>query len=346
VHQTPPQRRHNLLSPSSVMRGRFPPESPRHSSQILSEPSTPSCSSTVSTPLYHQYPPTTLTPPPSDSKPLPLRAIDNLARDFSSHPAYRTFDSAQIQTKIMEDTLHPPEGLAVHRHYAPFLGTAHYSKTSYESLQGMPDISSSLVPQPYGETETHRSESPPVDLPYCPSPCYQCHGLQTTDQGTVVVYDTFDDWNVHFLRDHVGPSRWVTKKCPWRGCTTKVTFATLKLWLDHVRIVHQKSFYCELPGCKIALGGPNPRPFGSQADLNRHGLTKSHLAPVLCDKPGCPGKENLNRLDKRTKHTLEYHGQVLCTVDGCIRGRQIGNDYYGFATNDDLMVHLRDKHHL
>ncbi|KAF8863595.1 hypothetical protein BDZ45DRAFT_685835 [Acephala macrosclerotiorum] len=344
THRTPPQRKYNVLSPSSAMvRGRFSPESPRHSSQVLAEPSTPSYSSTVSPSLY--LTPTTFTPPPFDQRPFPVRAISNLAQDFPSPPTYRSFDSTQRRSKIMEETLHPPQAHAIHLHAPnPLLATAPYSETSYGFLRERPDVPSPLIPQSYGGTETHRSESPIIDLPYCPSPCHLCHGLQATDQGTTIVYDTFDDWNVHFLKDHEGPTRWIITKCPWRECTTKVTFATLKLWLDHVRIVHQKSFYCERPGCKIALGGPNPRPFGSQADLKRHGLTKSHLAPVLCNKPGCPGKENLNRRDKRTKHALEYHGQILCTVASCLRGRHIGEDYFGFATYDDLFAHLREKH--
>ncbi|CZR58600.1 uncharacterized protein PAC_08492 [Phialocephala subalpina] len=186
--------------------------------------------------------------------------------------------------------------------------------------------------------------SPLSDLPYVPSPCYQCNDLRTV-QVSDPVYDTLDDLLVHVLRDHEGPSRWIAAKCPWTGCQTKCTFDTLNIWLDHVRIVHQKAFYCEREDCKIRRGGPNPKPFGSQADLNRHSLIK-HLPPRLCGKPGCPGKENLNRIDKRTKHILEYHGQFLCTVDGCIRGRQIGNDYYGFATNDKLAQHRRKKHWL
>lgn len=250
----------------------------------------------------------------------------------------------------MDETLHHQDN-PIHPtfHYPyeldTFTETAPYSETSYGSPQRMPENLSSSIPQQYSGTETRRSESPFTDdLPYCPSACFMCNTSPTSGQGPPRIYDTLDDWRVHFLRDHEGPSGWVTSRCTWGGCKTTVTFTTLKLWLDHVRIVHQKSYYCERPGCKIALGGPDPKPFGTQADLNRHGLTKSHLTPVLCSLPGCPGKENLNRHDKRTKHTLEYHGPVLCTVAGCIRGRQIGNDYFGFATDDDRAVHLRGKH--
>lgn len=65
------------------------------------------------------------------------------------------------------------------------------------------------------------------------------------------------------------------------------------------------------PNCQYRLGGPKQKAFGSQADLNRHGLSKSHASPVYCDKPSYTGKDNLNRRDRLNKHNREYHGPIL-----------------------------------
>lgn len=142
---------------------------------------------------------------------------------------------------------------------------------------------------------------------------------------------------------HEQAATWTTSKCIWEECKTKSTFTTVKAWLDHVRIVHRKAFYCELEDCKYRRGGLNPKSFGSQADLRRHMLW--HVVPVYCDKPGCTGRENINRRDKRSKHLYKYHGHIQCYYIDCPR-RHAGQVRNGFSTHHDLVEHLEEMHTL
>lgn len=113
----------------------------------------------------------------------------------------------------------------------------------------------------------------------------------------------------------------------------------------HVRQVHQKNFYCTLPNCRYRLGGPSPKPFGSQNVPNRHRKSKMHATPVYCDKPHCISKQNVLRKDKMNKHDAEYHGRFICTSVGCPRS-YIDGVYYGFASDEDLLSHQEAKHHM
>jgi hypothetical protein len=189
--------------------------------------------------------------------------------------------------------------------------------------------------------------SPANATDYRPALCYLCNEPQ--DDGAIVglTYETSDDFVVHLWEAHMGASEWLEKECPLAVCSSHmkgIKFATVKLWLAHVRNVHHKSYYCHRPDCKYRFNGPTPKAFGSQAVLDRHGLSKSHTRPVYCDKPGCTGKDNLARKDKRNKHQVEYHGQFLCSVPNCPRGQYLNGVYYGFGATADLLAHEHEKH--
>ncbi|KUJ15384.1 uncharacterized protein LY89DRAFT_735500 [Mollisia scopiformis] len=171
-----------------------------------------------------------------------------------------------------------------------------------------------------------------------PSPCFLCVIGPTQE----VVFDSIDDYNVHLWQKHMDLTKWQETKCIWEGCSSLGTFATAKLWFAHVRSVHQKNFWCTSVDCEYRKSGPNPKPFGSQNTLNRHSQT--HADPVYCMEPGCTGRDNIARSDKKKKHNIEYHGEILCGVYGCPRSRHIKEVYFGFSTNADLVAHQRSKH--
>ncbi|KAE8452853.1 hypothetical protein EG329_013125 [Mollisiaceae sp. DMI_Dod_QoI] len=320
-----------LFASPSILSDPFSPVPRRHSSRSIAEASTPGYySTTKSTPLDRQSQWWLMTPHSSGSNILHPSTVNSPTLGCDSHLAYFPFESAQEQTKIMEETFHHHNTPASYHSYSPgnFIPHAPYSGTSYSSFQ---EPEACIIPA--DGVETSQSQFP-FDVPYIPSPCYHCND---------VLYHTLNDWYVHLWKAHEDPSSWTTTTCVWEGCKTASAFTSVKLWLDHVRIVHHKSFYCKRADCKIRLGGPNAKPFGSKADLRRHNLS-THATPIYCDKLGCTGKEKLNRADKRSKHKFNYHGQRLCTVDECPRSRHVGSVYYGFSTQDDLDAHLRDKH--
>lgn len=192
------------------------------------------------------------------------------------------------------------------------------------------------------------SSQPPTSVSdYRSAPCLLCNAPQ--DDGAFVgpIYETSDDFVVHLWEAHMGASEWLERECLFAVCSSHgkgVNFATVKLWLAHVRNVHHKSYYCHRPDCKYRFNGPTPKAFGSQTVLDRHGLSKSHAQPIFCDKPGCTGKDNLARKDKRNKHQVEYHGQFLCSAPNCPRGQHLNGVYYGFGTAADLLAHEHEKH--
>ncbi|KUJ18216.1 uncharacterized protein LY89DRAFT_41899 [Mollisia scopiformis] len=201
---------------------------------------------------------------------------------------------------------------------------------------------SSVVDPPHTRAAQMTASQAPNDSPDFPSECFLCP--QPLDAAQAPVFATLNDYNVHLWQKHMDLSTWKEQRCSWEGCSTKCTFATPNLWFAHVRQVHQKNFWCTHPGCKFRRGGLEPKPFGSQHSLHRHSLSKSHAPPLYCDKPYCTGHDNIARSDKRNKHNTEYHGPILCRVDGCPRGRYLNGVYYGFATHQDLVAHHRLKH--
>lgn len=339
----PEWRPTSLFASPAILSGPFLPVPGCHSSRIIAEPSTPGYSTTMRAPLDRQSKSWPVTPPSSTSSGssiLPPSSLNSPTVDCGSHLACFSFESAEEQTKIMEETLPDPD---TPTSYSPYLPVNFTSLLPYSETSSYQDIQLDAVNSPAGGTETSRSQSP-LDLPYCPSPCFLCEGVRATDDAIKPLHNTLNDWLVHFWKMHEDSSLWTTNTCVWKGCKTTTTFASVKLWLEHVRIVHYKSFYCERADCKIRLGSPNAKPFGSRADLNRHDRS-THATPIYCDKRGCTGREKLNRSDKRSKHEVDYHGQKLCIFKDCPRSRHVENVYYGFSTQDDLIAHLRDKHH-
>jgi hypothetical protein len=193
-----------------------------------------------------------------------------------------------------------------------------------------------------------RSTSPhaPQESSSWPSICLQCSSSSSNSPSLATVYENFGTWLVHNWTAHSGLYTWLPMRCPWEDppCTNPNYFKTQKHWLDHVSIVHQKTFFCDRPDCKQRRGGPEEIAFGTTADLKRHDQS-IHETPIYCRKPYCKGrKAKLNRKDKRDIHESRYHGRFSCDFNGCLRRRIDGIDY-GFLDQKRLDVHMRDAHH-
>lgn len=165
-------------------------------------------------------------------------------------------------------------------------------------------------------------------------------------QGSRTLVDAIDSEQfvecVEFWRAHKNDPGWKATRCFNPTCKTSKVFPTARAWLEHVRTVHYKIFHCDHDGCKLHIDGPTPHYFGSKSDLDRHKKSK-HERPVYCNKPGCVGKEKLNRADKRKRHAQTHHGHLECPVPRCPRQHR-GGIHYGFSTEQDLALHLQDKH--
>lgn len=57
-------------------------------------------------------------------------------------------------------------------------------------------------------------------------------------------------------------------KCTEANCRSKALYKTLSQFRQHVRNIHQEPLLCTVLGCT------HKRPFGKQADLNRHVMSK------------------------------------------------------------------------
>jgi len=163
------------------------------------------------------------------------------------------------------------------------------------------------------------------------STCYVCHEL-VKDLNALQVHS----WSKH-PPPAGSPDVWTPRKCLWKDCYLPKTFKTSRDWLTHAIYVHQKRYRCSVFGCRAT-------PFGSQADVERHHLTK-HVEPKYCTKTGCqaPRRANLCRKDKLDEHEATWHGRLMCTVDGCPR-RRIDGENHGFSEQSKLEKHMRQKH--
>jgi hypothetical protein len=168
--------------------------------------------------------------------------------------------------------------------------------------------------------------------------CYTCNDPNT-------VYQNEGSWLAHVWTAHPGWAGWVARRCTWEDCTLDKQFQTSKLWLNHVKTVHQKSFWCCVSGCELRRGGPGENPFGSKSDLKRHDRS-IHCMPDRCTRPNCQGRKNsdLSRPDKRVIHEAKWHGPLSCIFPACPR-RQIDGINHGFSTQAALDKHLRKKHY-
>lgn len=102
-------------------------------------------------------------------------------------------------------------------------------------------------------------------------------------------------------------------KCTEANCRSKALYKTLSQFRQHVRNIHQEPLLCTVLGCT------HKRPFGKQADLNRH-VTSKHETTIsfFCDDESCPAHiDGFKRKDKLLKHLREDHPQVQCTQTHC-----------------------------
>jgi hypothetical protein len=203
-----------------------------------------------------------------------------------------------------------------------------------------------LAFSPDSEDGRSTSPNPLPESPRWPSVCLQC---SSSCHSSGTLYKNRSTWLVHYWTVHSGLGEWPWSsiRCPWEDppCATSKCFETTKGWLDHVRIVHLKAFFCDRANCNQRKGGPEETAFGTTADLKRHHLS-IHETPIYCLKPYCKGrkKAKLNRKDKRDLHEFKHHGRFSCNFDGCPRRRTDGVDY-GFSDRNLLNAHIRDKHH-
>ncbi|KAH8595776.1 hypothetical protein B0O99DRAFT_686312 [Bisporella sp. PMI_857] len=167
----------------------------------------------------------------------------------------------------------------------------------------------------------------------------------TADCCTLTAGDTnarlVHNWAIHFRKED-----WTESRCLWEKCTSTRNFRTAASWINHVKAVHQKSFWCMVDNCEKRQDGAKPKAFGTATDLNRH-FDSLHGQPVYCDKKYCHGRKNsdLKRTDKREVHEKKWHGALQCTFGNC-RRRQINGVHYGFSTQKDLVKHQRERHNI
>ena len=171
-----------------------------------------------------------------------------------------------------------------------------------------------------------------------PTDCYKCPDGNES-------FPNYSLWLVHVFTKHV---EWKPACCLWNDppCNKPaIKFKNLRLWLDHVKNVHQKSFFCDEPGCKMRKGMPQEKPFGTLKGVERHKQNK-HQVPIYCRKPYCSGRKTskLNRPDKKEIHNSKWHGHLSCNESGCLR-RRIEGENYGFASDELLIQHQQDDHH-
>jgi hypothetical protein len=197
-----------------------------------------------------------------------------------------------------------------------------------------PLLNSPFTP-PYPTASSTISVACTEDLMW-PTDCYECRDPNE-------MFENNSQWLFHVFTAH--DVEWRPTFCLWKDppCTkSKTEFPTKRLWLEHARIVHQKSYYCDENECKSQI---IQKAFGTHADVRRHKQMK-HQLPVFCNKRHCKGKKTskLNRKDKRDEHELKWHGHISCNVGDC-RRRRIDGVNYGFSTQKALAQHQRESHH-
>lgn len=103
--------------------------------------------------------------------------------------------------------------------------------------------------------------------------------------------------------------------CSWPGCKSKIFFKTSKRLESHVYNIHITPLCCTMRGCD------HKRPFGRQADLERHVASRHTVTRnYKCPHPTCQHISTFARKDKLKHHEKTYHGQCPCKNNHCPYG--------------------------